>query len=249
MRKFAERTGLTVMNTLSRKAAAPTYFNTQGYKGRIDYILTDYGRLRNPQPIATLPRLGFRLQLPSTEELADHIPIASAADFTVEFSEKLSRPLPPSLVDAITKNPQATSWAEDLDNWASSSLAQDAMNRAVDAEDPDAAWEVLNGAIQNKLTSWSSFSGVRKFPGESFEVARLLEKREELRNQLRNASFSSSLGNSGRSQCKQNLAGSRDVLRYSDDRTGNTDKAHFHSIWFNRRYVAISGKYGMTRGL
>lgn len=117
-RKFIEDNGLTVLNSFNQRSSQSTWLNTRGHHGRIDYILTFANRVRNIQPPKTLTRVGFQLQLPNTLQLADHVPVASAADFTIELLTKQCRPLSRSLYQIIASDAIAPLWIRDLDDWA-----------------------------------------------------------------------------------------------------------------------------------
>lgn len=112
--------------------------------------------MRNLQPVRVLRQIGFRLQLPLTETLADHVPIAAEANFVVEHTEKTQRPLPRSLVDALTDEQDEQSWTTELNQWATSEIVQNAASIAKDTGNPDMLWEVVNGALEAKMASRSS---------------------------------------------------------------------------------------------
>ncbi|CAE8641456.1 unnamed protein product [Polarella glacialis] len=187
MREFLQQTNMTAINALHEFAAGPTWHNTRGHSGRIDYILSSVAAAASTVSVKVDHALGFQLLLPNTAALADHSPIiwtfshpcphpgqrSSVGQWTREQTSALCSS--PALVKALLHS---------IQEWSNSPTVLDAARSAVEEGNVDSLWDLINDGCAGLVGNSGYFGAMAKFPSSSWDVTRLLTIRWQLRQQM-----------------------------------------------------------------
>eukprot|EP00930_Biecheleria_cincta_P087551 TRINITY_DN76778_c0_g1_i1.p1 TRINITY_DN76778_c0_g1~~TRINITY_DN76778_c0_g1_i1.p1 ORF type:complete len:492 (+),score=12.32 TRINITY_DN76778_c0_g1_i1:117-1592(+) len=190
LRNNLQLMNMAALNSLYVQARGPTWYCTRGYAACIDYILAQPGVTAFTKSVKILRSLGHRLQLPNTEQMADHVPIRWALELPTIFPQGRTNDTwtRPQVDDFLSSTRDVESFCGQINEWAGEDSTIDSVKVAIDNLDVDDFYSLIHERVFATLDAWKPRRTAQKFPGESTATARLLARKWELKDQLATAS-------------------------------------------------------------
>lgn len=188
MRHFLEKTNWAALKSIFPSSRGHTWFNTRGHSSCVDYVLSTTTSISTTVDIRILRSLGHKLQLPSSDRLADHVPVAWTFWHPRPLpGQRLSCAWSRPLVDTFVSDPSSVqTFCADINAWASDEDTLASLATAEANQDVDQFWRLINDKVADNMQRWEPHRLLIRFPAESPTVVALLDRRCKLKDQLNN---------------------------------------------------------------